>query len=640
MNSFKLSLKLFKDNIKVYKLYLLITIVSVATLYNFLAIEYNDAFTAISERFQAASVASLSCGFILVCTVIYFIFNADEFFLLNRKKETALYMLMGITQSKIGQVFAIESLLLGVTSMVSGLTFGVISSKLFFMLLAKSISLNVEIPFKISLNSIFIVILVFTCIFGILGYKKYRVVKKSKLIDMINATREKENLQKLRYFKGIWGVLLILAGYLVGVMIKRWDLDLIFSSMTALLCVSIGTYFFFGSFMSIVFNNMIKNKNIVYKNVRLVSISNVYFRLKGNYRNLAMTAILCAAAITAFGVSLSFEKVAQKEIIKESPYSFSYESNDEKLKEKVVGIINESNHKLIGINENKFFLGKIDYINYPRKVDYNNEAIIISYSTLKKNLEFLNYKVTDNIKPKGGEAVFIISATTLASPLNALKKEIKIKNREYVIKKQEDVPFTGIIEKLGKKNIYVLEDYEYKKVKEGFNETSLNCVQISKEKEANQLLLNISKVIKMDKIYPHIKEYTWDYYAIEIFHFLGLIMSIIFIISTFSTIYFKILKDAFMDKEQYKILKKIGMSKVEVKRSVYVQVGISFILPGSVGILHSIIAMKMLEQIMNFSFNTQLIIAICLYSITMILFYFFISNNYVKMVYEEGDNNA
>jgi len=640
MNSFKLSLKLFKDNIKVYKLYLLITIVSVATFYNFLAIGDNEAFIAISERFQAASVASLSCGFILVCTVIYFIFNADEFFLLNRQRETALYMLMGVTQSKIGQVFAIESLLLGATSICSGLVFAVILSKLFFMLLAKSILLNVEIPFKISLNAIFIVIIVFSCIFVILGYKKYRVVKKSKLIDMINATKEKEDLPKLRCFKGILGVLLILFGYLVGIMIKTWELDLLFSSMTALLCVSIGTYFFFGSFMSIVFNKMIKNKNIVYKNVRLVSISNVYFRLKGNYRNLAMTAILCAAAITAFGVSLSFESVAQKEIIKQAPYSFSYESNDEKSKEKVVGIINESNHKLIGINENKFILGKVDYINYPRKVDYNNQAIIISHSTLKKNLEFLNYKRTDNIKPKGGQAVFIISATTLASPLNVLKKEIKIKNREYVIKKQEDVPFTGIIEKLGKKNIYVLGDDEYKKVKEGFNETSLNCVQISKDKEADQLISNIREVIPKDKVYPHINEYTWDYYAIEIFHFLGLVMSIIFILSTFSTIYFKILKDAFMDKEQYKTLKKIGMSKAQVEKSVHVQVGISFILPGSVGMLHSIIAMKMLEQIMNFSFNTQLVVALCLYSITMTLFYFFISNNYVKMVYEEGENNA
>jgi putative ABC transport system permease protein len=640
MNSFKLSVKLYTDNIKVYKLYLLITIVSVATFYNFLAIENNEAFTAISERFQAASVASISCGFILVCTVIYFIFNADKFFLLNRKKETALYMLMGITQSKIGQVFAIESLLLGATSIFSGIVFGVIISKLFFMLLAKSIILNVEIPFKISLKAIFIVILVFSCIFIILGYKKYRVVKKSKLIDMINATKQKESLPKLRYIKGILGVILILAGYLAGVMIRRWNLDLLVSSMTALLGVSIGTYLFFGSSMAIIFNKMIKNKKMVYKNVMLVSISNVYFRLKGNYRNLAMTAILGAAAITAFAVSLSFNEVAKKEVIKESPYSFSYESNDEKLKEKVVGIINESNHELIGINENKFFLGKIHYINYPEKVDYKNEAIIISYSTLRKNLEFLNYKVTDNIEPKGKEAIFITSATTVASPLNLEREEIKIENRDYVIEKQADVPFTGIIDKLGTKNIYILEDSEYEKVKVGFNETYLNCIQISKEEEADKLISNIREVIPQDDVYPHINEYTWDYYAIEIFHFLGLIMSILFILSTFSTIYFKILTDAFMDKEQYKTLKQIGMSKEEVKKSVNVQVGISFILPGSIGILHSIIAMKMLEQIMNVSFNIQLIIAVGLNSIIMILFYFFISNNYVKMVYEGVDNNA
>ncbi len=42
-------------------------------------------------------------------------------------------------------------------------------------------------------------------------------------------------------------------------------------------------------------------------------------------------------------------------------------------------------------------------------------------------------------------------------------------------------------------------------------------------------------------------------------------MSIIFILSTFSTMYFKILKDAFMDKEQYITLKKVGMSREEIK---------------------------------------------------------------------------
>ncbi|WP_368488807.1 FtsX-like permease family protein [Clostridium sp. BJN0013] len=634
MNCFKLSYKLFKDNIKLYKIYLLITIVSVAAFYNFLSIENNEAFMSISERFQAASTASISCGFILVCTVLYFIFNADKFFMLNRQKETALYMLMGITQLKISQVFVIESLFIGILSISSGLVFGIILSKLFFMLLTKSIHLNVAVPFQISLNSIVTVILVFLCIFTAVAYRKYRIIKKSKLIDMINALKEKEELPSLRYFKGILGLMLILAGYLVAIMIKKWEIDLMLSSMTALLCVSIGTYLFFGSFMSIVCDKIMKNKKLVYKNVRLVSISNVYFRLKDNYRNLAMTAILCAAALTAFGLSLSFKEIAAREAIKEAPYSFCYETYDEKSKEKGAEII-----KGARINENKFILGKVNYKNYPKKIDYNHEAIITSYSTLKKNLEFLNYKVQDNIEPKGKEVLFISSATTLASPLNLVGKEVEINNKDYSIKVQKDIPFTGVIDKLGYKNIYVLEDSEYEKIQEGFKEKTLNCVQTIRDEDLNQLIFNIRQALSEGTVYPYINERTWDYYVIEIFHFLGMVMSIIFMLSTFSTIYFKILKDAFMDKKHYITLKNIGMSKKEVRKSAYMQVAISFILPGGIAILHSIAAMKMLEQIMNFSFNLQLIISLGLYLAAMILFYIFISNTYVNMVYEEGKNN-
>lgn len=635
MNCFKLSYKLFKDNIRIYKLYLLITTVSVAVFYNFLAIKNNDAFISISERFQAASTVSISCGFILACTVIYFILNADKFFILNRQKETALYMLMGVTQSKISQVFVIESLFIGLLSISSGLVFGIILSKLFFMLLAKSIHLKMEVPFTISLNSISTVVLVFSCIFAVVAYKKYRIVKRSKLIDMINAVREKEELPNLRYFKGILGVILILEGYLAAVMIKRWEIDLMISCMAALLCVSIGTYFFFGSFMSIVFDKIMKNKKLVYKKVRLLSISNVYFRLKDNYRNLAMTTILCAAAITAFGLSLSFKEIAERENIKEAPYSFCYETYDENSKKKIAEIIKEAK-----INENRFILGKVNYKNYPKKVDYNYEAIIISYSTLKKNLEFLNYNVQDTIEPRGKEAVFISSATTLASPFNLVEKEVEINSKDYIIKVQKDIPFTGIMDKLGLKNIYVLEDGEYEKIKAGFKERSLNCVQINKDQDLNQLISNIRQASSSGIVYPHINEHTWDYYAIEIFHFLGMVMCIIFILSTFSTIYFKILKDAFMDRDQYITLKKIGMTKKEVKKSVYVQVAISFILPGSIAIVHSIVAMKMLEQIMNFCFNLQLSISLGIYLGAMFLFYIFISNSYVNMVYEEGENNV
>ena len=45
---------------------------------------------------------------------------------------------------------------------------------------------------------------------------------------------------------------------------------------------------------------------------------------------------------------------------------------------------------------------------------------------------------------------------------------------------------------------------------------------------------------------------------------MGLVMAIVFGISTFSAIYFKILSDAILDREQYKILTKIGMTKKEI----------------------------------------------------------------------------
>lgn len=183
----------------------------------------------------------------------------------------------------------------------------------------------------------------------------------------------------------------------------------------------------------------------------------------------------------------------------------------------------------------------------------------------------MHYKAAENIEPEGKEAVFISSAATLASPYNVLKKELEINNRQYLVKAQEEIPFTGIIDKLGIKNIYVLEDSEYEKAKEGCTERALNCVKISKTSDSEQLEADIRKDMPQGKVYPHIDKYTWDYYAMEIFHFLGMVMSIIFILSTFSTIYFKILKDAFMDKEQYTDLRKVGMSRKEIRKSVYVQ---------------------------------------------------------------------
>ncbi|PEJ98845.1 ABC transporter permease [Bacillus wiedmannii] len=640
MNSFKIAYKLLKNNLKIYGLYFLVLVVTVATYYNFTAIQYNETFVQLTERLQSAVVASATSGFVLICTVIFFMWHANGFFLKQRQKETGLYMLMGISTSKIGRVLAIESILIGSLSLAIGLFIGILFSKLFLMFLGKAMMLEEAMPFSVSAKAIIQLVIVFGIIFVVLGVKNYRIVKKAQLINMLDAAKEKPSPPKYSYKKGFIGVLLIAAGYVIALNFKQWDLDLLLSAMGILILVSLGTYLFFGSSLTIILGKLTKSPKIIYKDVRLVSVSNIFFRQKVNYRSLAMTAILAAATVTAFSVSIAFKQFEMNHEITESPYSLSFESNSTRVKEEVKEVIRESKHDLIEINEIQFFIGQVEYVSNKQNIDLNNKAIITSYSQMKKTLEFLNYgnktSILNQIKPERNEITFILNANTIASPIYVVGEEVNLNGKKFLISEYTQVPFTGNIKKYGDKNIYILNDSDYKELRKNNSEIVLNGVRITDEKESKEVVNKIKGIVPggEENVNGLHQNFIWEYYALGPFFFLGLIMSLVFMLATFSTIYFKILSDAFTDKEQYSMLKKIGMSKKEVQRSVYLQVGIVFLLPVIVGMIHSVVAMNMLEQIMNVRFTLPILSGIGLFVLIMLAFYIGLCKNYTKLVYE------
>ena len=168
MNSFKIAYKLLKNNLKIYGLYFLVLVVTVATYYNFTAIQYNETFVQLTERLQSAVVASATSGFVLICTVIFLCGMPMDSFK-AATKETGLYMLMGISTSKIGRVLAIESILIGSLSLAIGLFIGILFSKLFLMFLGKAMMLEEAMPFSVSAKAIIQLVIVFGIIFVVLG---------------------------------------------------------------------------------------------------------------------------------------------------------------------------------------------------------------------------------------------------------------------------------------------------------------------------------------------------------------------------------------------------------------------------------------------------------------------------------------
>ncbi|TEB15609.1 ABC transporter permease protein YxdM [Pelotomaculum sp. FP] len=647
MNAFKISWLLFKNNLKLYQFYLMVLILTTAIYYNFLAVNFNPYLEVLNEQYVFAKVASSLCSIILFLTVFSFMFHANNFFYKLRYKEIGTYMLMGIPGSKIGTVFALESILLGGTAVIIGLPLGLLFSKLFFMLLSKAMILDTQIPFYIPLKAIGTLLLILAFIILLMGIKNYRMVRRSKLIEILNAVKKEQRLPKIRWIGGIAGVVCIAVAYYLALNILdlpfNLPIDFFQTSILILILICCGTYFFFGSFLAIVLNALIQKKKVIYKKSRLISFGNTLFRLGTHYRSLSMTAILCAATLAAFSGSLALKYFADTNTAVEAPYSITYYDQDEVTNQKIRALIQTSPHQILAEHESHFLTGNVSYNN--GKGEHTETCLITSFSEVKKSLMIIwpeNYQqILKEIELDDNETVSILHSNLVFSGVSYIGQDFVIQGRDYNLKKVMKVPFIGELEGIGHNDTYIVTDNQYNELKEDGKEMTLYGINITDPEDSMSLVKKIAGVMKnpSDNLNSYAGQYQYKYYLIGAFYFMGLVMAVVFMISTFSTMYFKILSDAILDREQYKILMKIGVTEQEIAKSIYTQVGIAFILPVLLGILHGTMAIKALESCIHYQFTGSILTGVGVLLLAMTGFYLFICKKYRDMVVKRWENH-
>ena len=75
-------------------------------------------------------------------------------FLTKRKKEIGVYVFMGLTNQRIGKLYMLETMLIGLVALVMGIGFGILISQLFTMTLVTISDIEVNLSFEISLSAI------------------------------------------------------------------------------------------------------------------------------------------------------------------------------------------------------------------------------------------------------------------------------------------------------------------------------------------------------------------------------------------------------------------------------------------------------------------------------------------------------
>ena len=140
---FKLSIKNMRKTIKDFAIYFLTLVLGVAIFYMFNSLDSQEAMMQVSSSTRELIKLMITMlGFVSVFVAIILgllIVYANNFLINRRKKEFGTYMMLGMSKGQISRILLIETIFVGIISLIVGLVIGVFASQFMSVLLSVSI---------------------------------------------------------------------------------------------------------------------------------------------------------------------------------------------------------------------------------------------------------------------------------------------------------------------------------------------------------------------------------------------------------------------------------------------------------------------------------------------------------------------
>lgn len=628
MSIFSIVFNNFKNNIKTYSMFFISMIFSVIILNNFIILIDGEALNILGE-FNASYTKMIlrMISLVLGIFMFFFIWYTSNVFLRNRKKEIGLFTFMGVDLRTIGKIYFTEMMLIGLSSCVIGIGAGVLFSKFFQMIVFAVANFNVDVKFAVTFNSIVNTFFIFMAIFLLMSIKGFINIASSKVIDLLNDSKKTEKMPKITVFTYIIAI--------VSIGLIAYGYYLILSSqmnaVKTLVLVCIGTYGLFYAAIPIVLNSLINNKNILYKGENIITINNLAYRIRKNYTTYATIVILTACTITVLGTSVSMRKLYSMSEENDQLFSMSFSSsntiNHEKISEEITNVLGEKNFDLntdVLMAKDNIQDGKQKYIVLP----YDKFTSILKSNGYEKDLEKVNEEMV-----QGDKAIYIQRPGTLLSLVK--KNNVTVGDKTFEIS-EGDIRFK-VLGSLINYPAVVVNNSQYEKLKNSGEMINFYGIKVKDDKELldKDILNKLGEGLKpylRDDINFQIGIYKTENVAwLKLVYAIGAFLFLVFILAEASIIYIKIYSDANDDKEKYRILKNIGVSKKDLGRAIRKEVSLFYILPLSIGLLHSFFAIQALGKFLSENLNLTFVISV-LVSIGIFLVSAIISNKSFKNI--------
>ena len=645
---FKLSIKNMKKSFKDYAIYFLTLVLGVAIFYMFNSLDSQEAMLQVSNSTREIiklMVSMLGYVSIFVAVVLgLLIVYANNFLINRRKKEFGIYMTLGMGKRQISKIIILETIFVGIISLIVGLIIGIFAAQFMSALVAKMFEADMSnFQFVFSKTACIKTCVYFAVMYIAVMFFNTMTVSRYKLINLLNANKKNE---KVKIKNPIISVIVFIgASCLLGYAYWKVPGD-VYSLNTAdkllqpILMGITGTILVFWSLSGFILQVVQSIKNIYLNGTNMFVLRQINSKINTTVISMSVICLMLFMTISILSSSLSLRNTMQRELVEMTPvdlnlyktanlpesymkYGKEVRPTKEQREDSKIAITETLKNNGLDINVLKDVveipiyateewtwgdsLG--DKIQSPANNDTAEELIKISdYNKIAKIYRLEQYELKDD------EYMIVCDFDNMVGIRNLAlqyKNTMTINGKEYHAKYTEcKEGYVKMSTSHTNTGIILLPDSA--NLKEEWKEQYLLVANYNsrndKEKEEiekifadnnSTLLQNLEKQRLVIDGMSKISLIESSVGLSTIIVFIAIYLGIIFLIASAAILALKQLTESSDNKQRYTILRKIGCDEKMINKALFRQIGIFFGLPLILAIIHSIFGIQFAMTVME-----------------------------------------
>lgn len=607
-----------RKNSQTYVPYILTCIVTIMMHYMMKSLSLNPGITNLYGAGYVAYMLTLGCHVIEIFAVIFLIYT-NSFLIKRRKKEFALYLILGMEKKHLSFVLFLETVLVYVVSALAGLALGIALDKAMFLLIFKFIGTeSAPLGFFISPKAVLTSAKLLGAVYLVIYVKNLFTIQTAKPVELLRGGSMGEKEPRTKWIMAVLGVFALGAGYYLALTVQSpvTAMTLLF---VAVISVIIGTYLLFTAGSIAILKIMRRNKRFYYKADHFISVSGMIYRMKQNAVGLANICILSTMVLVMVSSTTSMMVGMDDIIHTRYPNDYCVYSNaaDKSANRQIFDEITKQCGKM-GVKitqKQEYAYGEFAVVqdgdsfrtdgNVDTVQDMENIRILFFIP-----LSDYNDCMGTGFAMEDGQLMMYDGREDYGYPL------LRIYGMEFAVEHVDRMINNGSsVSNVATTHYCILTDRDFytllrkAKGQSGITGTGRRYLglDVKADDEAKELLrAKIKQILSdaeaegqfsgyMETILGQRTSFIALYGG---FFFLGVFLGLLFVTATVLIIYYKQISEGYEDKERFAIMQKVGMTKEEVKGAIRSQVLTVFFLPLVVAGIHVSAAFPIIAKIL------------------------------------------